>query len=85
MITGLEIIDKPFTEMSPRFMACAFQNYRWPNSSFGGPEQNRTVDLLIANEALSQLSYGPTRWDIRRKAPERGGIWWGARALSSLG
>jgi hypothetical protein len=25
----------------------------------GGPDQNRTDDLLIANEALSQLSYGP--------------------------
>ena len=25
----------------------------------GGAEQNRTVDLLIANEALSQLSYSP--------------------------
>jgi hypothetical protein len=26
----------------------------------GGPEEDRTPDLLIANEALSQLSYGPT-------------------------
>ena len=26
----------------------------------GGPDQNRTDDLLIANETLSQLSYGPT-------------------------
>ena len=26
----------------------------------GGAEGNRTPDLLIANEALSQLSYGPT-------------------------
>ena len=25
----------------------------------GGPERDRTVDLLIANEALSQLSYRP--------------------------
>ena len=25
----------------------------------GGAEGNRTPDLLIANEALSQLSYGP--------------------------
>jgi hypothetical protein len=25
----------------------------------GGAERNRTADLLIANEALSQLSYGP--------------------------
>ena len=26
---------------------------------FSGAEGNRTPDLLIANEALSQLSYGP--------------------------
>ena len=26
----------------------------------GGAEEDRTPDLLIANEALSQLSYGPT-------------------------
>jgi hypothetical protein len=25
----------------------------------GGAERNRTADLLIANEALSQLSYSP--------------------------
>ena len=25
----------------------------------GGAERNRTADLLIANEALYQLSYGP--------------------------
>ena len=27
----------------------------------GGAEGDRTPDLLIANEALSQLSYGPVR------------------------
>ena len=27
---------------------------------FGGAEQDRTADLLVANEALSQLSYSPT-------------------------
>src|SRR5947207_15530482 len=26
----------------------------------GGAERDRTADLLIANEALSQLSYGPS-------------------------
>ena len=25
----------------------------------GGEEENRTPDLVIANDALSQLSYGP--------------------------
>ena len=28
---------------------------------FGGAEGDRTLDLSIANAALSQLSYGPTR------------------------
>ena len=27
--------------------------------SFGGPKGDRTLDLQIANLALSQLSYGP--------------------------
>ena len=27
----------------------------------GGAEEDRTPDLCIANAALSQLSYGPTR------------------------
>src|SRR4051812_26980970 len=33
----------------------------------GGPDQNRTDDLLIANETLSQLSYGPTLREIPRQ------------------
>jgi hypothetical protein len=38
---------------------------RGVNGNFiGGAERDRTADLLIANEALSQLSYGPAkaRW-----------------------
>ena len=27
---------------------------------FGGAERDRTADLLVANEALSQLSYSPS-------------------------
>jgi hypothetical protein len=27
----------------------------------GGAKRDRTADLLVANEALSQLSYSPTR------------------------
>ena len=40
----------------------------------GGAEGGRTPDLLIANEALSQLSYGPA------KMPPRGG-WLRVRAI----
>ncbi len=32
------------------------------DGSFGGAERDRTADLLVANEALSQLSYSPTFW-----------------------
>lgn len=31
----------------------------------GGAEGNRTPDLIIANDALSQLSYSPIRWNGR--------------------
>jgi hypothetical protein len=34
----------------------------------GGAEGGRTPDLLIANEALSQLSYGPAKMQLRRKS-----------------
>ena len=32
-----------------------------PKNLDGGAERDRTADLLIANEALSQLSYGPAK------------------------
>ena len=37
----------------------------------GGAERDRTADLLIANEALSQLSYGPAKaqWAIALRNP----------------
>jgi hypothetical protein len=30
----------------------------------GGAEEDRTPDLLRARQALSQLSYGPWRWQL---------------------
>jgi hypothetical protein len=34
---------------------------RWRGEGgFGGAERDRTAGLLVANEALSQLSYSPT-------------------------
>ena len=30
--------------------------------SFGGASRDRTDDLIVANDALSQLSYSPTVW-----------------------
>uniref|UniRef100_E6QN85 Uncharacterized protein n=1 Tax=mine drainage metagenome TaxID=410659 RepID=E6QN85_9ZZZZ len=32
----------------------------WMDGVFGGAERDRTAGLLVANEALSQLSYSPT-------------------------
>ena len=34
------------------------QNF-WALEGIGGAEGDRTPDLVIANDALSQLSYGP--------------------------
>ncbi len=34
---------------------------RRPNEGFGGARRDRTDDLLLAKQALSQLSYGPAR------------------------
>ncbi len=40
-----------------------------PGSFIGGAERDRTVDLLNAIQALSQLSYSPTR---RKSNTEKG-------------
>src|SRR3954463_15650092 len=42
----------------------------------GGAEGGRTPDLLIANEALSQLSYGPRQVRSPKRGPK--GQAWGA-------
>ena len=35
---------------------------------FGGAERDRTADLLVANEALSQLSYSPPIYGSAHRA-----------------
>ena len=37
------------------------ENYPIKSNGFGGAEGDRTPDLVIANDALSQLSYGPVK------------------------
>jgi hypothetical protein len=37
----------------------------------GGARRDRTDDLLLAKQALSQLSYGPAV-----RYPSKGGKWW---------
>jgi hypothetical protein len=56
-----EIEGHPF----PCGTACGHRLHGWPESSancrwIGGAKRDRTADLLVANEALSQLSYSPT-------------------------
>src|SRR5215475_9452690 len=38
----------------------------------GGARRDRTADLVIANDALSQLSYGPFRRPLRNEAADSG-------------
>ena len=48
---------------------------------YGGGERNRTDDLLLAKQALSQLSYTPLRRKLRFKRPKRG-KWWAREDLN---
>ncbi len=38
---------------------------------FGGAERDRTAGLLVANEALSQLSYSPTTYLVYQRVRDR--------------
>src|ERR671910_99323 len=42
-----------------------------PRGSPGGARRDRTDDLMLAKHALSQLSYGPQRSEIRRSEIRR--------------
>jgi hypothetical protein len=47
----------------PRGLPVHFENATFPDRSLriGGAERDRTDDLLLAKQALSQLSYSPVR------------------------
>ena len=47
--------------LRPSGFAVAFSFRSLLRKENGGAEGDRTLDLSIANAALSQLSYGPTR------------------------
>jgi hypothetical protein len=55
----------------PRRMCKTFLLCERPKDPAGGARRDRTDDLLLAKQALSQLSYGP--W------PENGCLNWWAR------
>ena len=40
-------------------MECSFLSFTQSEAVSGGAKRDRTVDLLRARQALSQLSYGP--------------------------
>ena len=42
----------------------------------GGARRDRTDDLLLAKQALSQLSYGPAPVSEETWAPSNSGKWW---------
>jgi hypothetical protein len=43
--------------------------FGWSPHESGGGERNRTVDLLLAKQALSQLSYTPVPEDQNAELP----------------
>jgi hypothetical protein len=55
---------RPQGDSNPRYRrerAMSWASRRWGRRKIGGARRDRTVDLLHAMQALSQLSYGPTR------------------------
>ncbi len=47
--------------MGTRPLKTGYRTYVQPDDFVGGARRDRTADLLHAMQALSQLSYGPTR------------------------
>ena len=78
VLTGFAILDCAGTGRQrqgtrgpcPAHQSCV-KLPRWRN---GGDERDRTADLLVANEALSQLSYIPTRYRFASQLAERVGF-----------
>ena len=54
-----------------------------PRRKTGGAERDRTDDLLLAKQALSQLSYGPIKWAAPASVPSsRSQSWWAREDLN---
>jgi hypothetical protein len=70
-------------------------DYWWSDLEygFGGRDRDRTGDLIVANDALSQLSYSPTSSNVRNfsrveeKIPTRGEfvVWRAGKEAEDLG
>jgi hypothetical protein len=60
---------KPTAKRNAKFRLALGSNERKP----GGANRDRTGDLLLAKQALSQLSYGPRDWFLEG---EKQWVWW---------
>jgi hypothetical protein len=49
------------SDIRQRFEIVLLSSYLFLKSDVGGGERDRTDDLLLAKQALSQLSYTPTK------------------------
>ena len=58
MISGEDLHGSACTQA--RYTGVSDERAGKMGGSFGGAERDRTAGLLVANEALSQLSYSPT-------------------------
>ena len=76
--TGSPEKRKPTSEAAPRARTQVLALSKRETTTWirvGGAEEDRTPDLLLAKQALSQLSYGPQVGKVRRAA-NRAGFWW---------
>ena len=73
----LHLIPQFTTSCAPAFFGIALHNVNVQSSTFlfCGPKRDRTDDLLNANQALSQLSYGPILSFGRLKLHSGGPEW----------
>jgi hypothetical protein len=53
------VLPGPQNAKKPAILAGFWNFLDFVGINFGGAERDRTADLLVANEALSQLSYSP--------------------------
>src|SRR3984957_12673535 len=66
---GTSSAPKPKTESMSRF-TCASMEFS------GGADRDRTGGLLVANQALSQLSYSPTASKLQVSRILKPDLWW---------
>ena len=69
-MVGLSGLEPPTSRLSGvrsnrlSYKPMSFSVHLVSHSHYGGDEEDRTPDLLLARQALSQLSYTPV-WDIK--------------------